>query len=598
MDIVSDLPFSLHLIKRFPTEEVYIAKLFSKNDKEIWNEDFVTLSIEENDEVELFFNSSDTNARLYLEALDIVPIDDINIKEDENGNIYRTVSNSSFVLYKSNAGYDALRVDVFKISILCNDEWYYGTFQILPKPMNLQEWKMMRDDLECEIRGLAQDIVRRNIGIGNIHNEALPPKIIYDFLIIKKYSSKVIMALTDIADNPRSRIVTMYNEISANRSDKYRFDKETVKRYLLKSGTEPTYKIPVKAISYDIPDNRLLRMILTEYESKVTQFLEILDSIDKNDYSLHSGGSWQYKTEWKVSLGEFKEAALKLKKITSIVKTREWYNDVGIFQETHVPYSFIMDSRYNIIYQMYLDMKREEISVDLNPDFSYSWKRSSWMYEMWCYLKVCHMFLQRYELVSSEWNDIFSEKVIFPFLESGTRLKFEIDDYALEVVYDECLPMNKNKSSYKKPLFMAKTHGEEKTHNRPDIVINVYQTKREWYLGSIILECKYRKLNSFWIEGSNRSSRGQLESYFNNARSSILLGEIGENFNMRPVEKVIVLTPDDLGDGKEQNEFEILVKGFKPSDEPDILDSVKELLFDEIEKIFSKYKKLQGIYNK
>lgn len=36
----------------------------------------VTLSIEENDEIEVLFESDDKDAKLYLEALDIVPLDD------------------------------------------------------------------------------------------------------------------------------------------------------------------------------------------------------------------------------------------------------------------------------------------------------------------------------------------------------------------------------------------------------------------------------------------------------------------------------------------------------------------------------------------
>ena len=45
---------------------------------------------------------------------------------------------------------------------------------------------MMRDDLECEIRDLSQDIVRRSIGMGNNH-ENIPPKVIYNFLVMRKY---------------------------------------------------------------------------------------------------------------------------------------------------------------------------------------------------------------------------------------------------------------------------------------------------------------------------------------------------------------------------------------------------------------------------
>lgn len=76
-------------------------------------------------------------------------------------------SREPFTLYKVNSGYDALCVDMFQISVYCYKKWYYGTFQVLPKPMSVGEWTMMKDELEKEMVGLAQDIVRRNIGVGN-----------------------------------------------------------------------------------------------------------------------------------------------------------------------------------------------------------------------------------------------------------------------------------------------------------------------------------------------------------------------------------------------------------------------------------------------
>ena len=595
MAIVSDLPFTLRLIKNFPSISVQEAMLFSDNEKEIWKDGFITLSVEENDEIEIYFNSQDRNAKLYLEALDIIPLADDNIYEDESGRLYRTISDTQFALYKSNAGYDALRVDTFKISVYCDAEWYYGTFQILPKPMSMSEWQMMRNDLEKEIRGLAQDIVRRNIGIGEFKRGNIPPKVIYDFFVIKKYSCKVMMALMDIADNPRSEIVTQYKQVVNNKSDIYQFDAETVKRFATKSGSEPIFKVPVKTMSYDIQDNRLLKMILIEYEDKLKQFVALIDEVEKFSNIPNSGGTAQYELAWNKSLSEFKIIAIKLMKMTAIIKSQDWYAKVGIYKEPYVPHSFILDCRYSLFYQMYLDLKKDKINIELNPEFSYTWKRSSYMYEMWCFLKICRIFMSEYEFESTEWDKIFADKVIFPFLASGTKMKFEKNNIHLEVVYDKCLPLKGDDTSIDNPLFMAKNSASNKSHNRPDILLNVYEKTRGWYLGTIIVECKYRKLNSFWQENSERSSRGQLQTYYNNARSSVLLGGYGDVLSMRPVTKIIVLTPDDLGEGKEQQDFEILVKGFKAANDDDRVDSLKNLLHAEIDALENRFVKLQEL---
>ena len=229
MAIVSNLPFKLQVIKRFPVETHQEGVIFFDDEKEVWKKEVVTLSIEENDEIEILFDSEDENAKLYLEALDIVPLDDRKIAYDSEGHIYRIPSHEPFILYKVNSGFDALCVDTFQISVYCYEKWYYGTLQVLPKPMNLDEWIMMKDDLEKEMVVLAQDIVRRNIGLGNQKYGNVPPKVLYDFIVIRKYAQSLLVALMDIAENPRCEIVTEYKKVGNNKN--CRLDEESIRRY-------------------------------------------------------------------------------------------------------------------------------------------------------------------------------------------------------------------------------------------------------------------------------------------------------------------------------------------------------------------------------
>lgn len=80
-----------------------------------------------------------------------------------------------------------------------------------------------------------------------------------------------------------------------------------------------------------------------------------------------------------------------------------------------------------------------------------------------------------------------------------------------------------------------------------------------------------------------------MEAYYNNARSRILYGGIGELFNIRPVTKVIVLTPDDFGDGQEQTDFGVLVKSFKASDDDKMVNELKTVLLSEIAQMRDRY---------
>ena len=296
MGIVFDLPFRLQVVKQFPKTIYQDAKIFFDNPKELWLQEKVTLSIEENDEIEILFDSEDPEAKLYLEALDIVPIDDGRIAYDEKGHIYRMPSKELFTLYRASCGYDALCVDSFQISIYCYGTWYYGTFQVLAKPMSVDEWTMMKEELEKEMVGLAQDIVRRNIGIGKQKYGNVPPRMLYNFIIIKKYARIVLAALIDIAENPRCEIMTQYKKVGNNRN--CRFDEESIRRYATRAGSEATYKVPEKVTNYDVQDNRLLKMILFDYEKRLNQFLGLLDEIVDYSKTYDLGQTKQYKNEW------------------------------------------------------------------------------------------------------------------------------------------------------------------------------------------------------------------------------------------------------------------------------------------------------------
>lgn len=590
MAIVSSLPFRLQVIKKFPVETHQEGVLFFDNEKEAWKKEAVTLSIEENDEVEILFNSKDENAKLYLEALDIVPLDDRKIAYDSEGHIYRMPSPDPFVLYKVNSGFDALCVDTFQISVYCCAKWYYGTLQVLPKPMNLDEWIMMKDDLEKEMVGLAQDIVRRNIGLGNQKYGDIPPKVLYDFIVIRKYAQSLLVALMDIAENPRCEIVTEYKKVGNNKN--CRLDEESIRRYATRAGSEATYKVPVKVVNYDIQDNRIIKNIIIDYENRLNVFMELLVELRDYTNSFDSGRTIQYKNEWEKSISEFKNVAQKLKKITSLLKTQEWYLKVGKISRPYIPHSFIMDTRYNTLYQMYLELKRETFKIEFDPEFSYTWKRSSYLYEMWCYFKVVHLLSQQYEMNEPDWARVFSGKILFPFLNVGTSIEFKNEDVRLEVIFDKPLVFENKKTDISSPLYVAKTQEYSKMHNRPDILIYVYDIKNDWYLGSIVLECKYRKIYSIEANGQ-RGSRGQLQAYYNNTRSEYLFGGWGKRLNMRPVKRVIVLTPDVKGDGKSEDDFSILFKSFKPADNEEWNKSLMNEINSIVEELINVSKELQ-----
>ena len=81
-------------------------------------------------------------------------------------------------------------------------------------------------------------------------------------------------------------------------------------------------------MSYDIQDNRLLKMILIEYEDKLKQFVALIDEVKKFSNVPNSGGTAQYELAWNKSLSEFKIIAINFTVIGIMVKAGEYANDV------------------------------------------------------------------------------------------------------------------------------------------------------------------------------------------------------------------------------------------------------------------------------
>ncbi len=564
MDTASKLPFFLQI-------NHHNCVYFADKEELIYAAQFPAIQIVENEEVTIYFNSSDRSARLYLDALDILP-DGKDVMVDEDGRIYHSVSDTPFPLYKHNDDYDALRVDTFRLCIKCADMEFYSLLEVLPKQRSIQEWTIMRNDLEAEIRGLAQDIVRRNIGLGDEKAGTIPPQKLYTFFVMQKYAGKVLAALIDLQKAPKYHIITNY--VEEERSKAIKMDSVTVRKYLHRGGSESKLFIPTKQVTYDIQENRLLKRIVAIYDQELMQFIKTVEGIVAYRQNSSKWEHRQYRMLYEQGLQEFLDTAKKLKRITAIIKSQDWFSSVGPLREGAIPHAFALDSRYGVLYKMYEDLKHPDFKIQLDPNYSYSWKKSSSLYEMWCYVKICRAFAQKYQLQGEQWDLCFGNDLLFPYLSNGVTMSFENDDVQVDVIFDQFIPTKPHKSKMHDHPFY--TVGR---HTRPDITIDVYSRKHGWYIGSIILECKYRKLSSFWQGNTSWSSRPQIQAYYTDAKSEYTYDGLGGLLDVRPVQSVIVLTPDLTGDGTAAPNINTLIRSLRP----DISNGMIDLVMESVE---------------
>lgn len=575
MDTAYNLPFQAYLIVN-PNTSAQKIDFGPWGDIQLSHEpEEDCATIKENDEMDLYFNSTDKEARLYLDALECCPSSN-RIMVDDEGFVYCTPGEEVIKLYRSDSSYDALRVDVLQISVMCGLNSYFSFLKIAPKQLSLEEWKIMRDDLETEIQGLAQDIVRRNIGLGDEVKGLLPPDDLYAFLIINKNAHAIMSALLDIKDKPKYKLKKRYEEVDESKNRE--IDTETVKKYLQRGAVNHTLLVPRRDIVYDIQENRLLKKIVKAYDEKLTHFIDVIYSTLNyrkqrlTRYPKHS----LYDEKYIQGLESYLATAEKLKKITNIIKSAEWFQTVKNPEDMFIPHSFAVDSRYGSLYRMYSEMNKRNFSVQLDPQYSYSWKKSSSLYEMWCYICICRSFLQEYTEVGLRVQDIFMKDHLFPFLKSGTKILLENEDSAVEIIYDSVLPKKSEQVKlYGHPLYITGKH------TRPDICINMYSKKSGWYVGSFIIECKYRSLKAFWY-GNTWSSREQIKAYHNDSKSPLFFNGFLDLFtSSRPVLHVFTFTPD-IFDEREYSDDQVTLLTFRPTRDRNIVEKVCERLIDEV----------------
>lgn len=577
MDTAYNLPFQAYLIVN-PNTSAQKIDFGPWGDIQLSHEpEEDCATIKENDEMDLYFNSTDKEARLYLDALECCPSSN-RIMVDDEGFVYCTPGEEVIKLYRSDSSYDALRVDVLQISVMCGLNSYFSFLKIAPKQLSLEEWKIMRDDLETEIQGLAQDIVRRNIGLGDEVKGLLPPDDLYAFLIINKNAHAIMSALLDIKDKPKYKLKKRYEEVDESKNRE--IDTETVKKYLQRGALNHTLLVPRRDIVYDIQENRLLKKIVKAYDEKLAHFIDVIYSTLNyrkqrlTRYPKHS----LYDEKYIQGLESYLATAEKLKKITNIIKSAEWFQTVKNPEDMFIPHSFAVDSRYGSLYRMYSEMNKRNFSVQLDPQYSYSWKKSSSLYEMWCYICICRSFLQEYTEVGLRVQDIFMKDHLFPFLKSGTKILLENEDSAVEIIYDSVLPKKSEQVKlYGHPLYITGKH------TRPDICINMYSKKSGWYVGSFIIECKYRSLKAFWY-GNTWSSREQIKAYHNDSKSPLFFNGFLDRFTAsRPVLHVFTFTPD-IFDEREYSDDQVTLLTFRPTRDREIVEKVCKRLFDEVSK--------------
>ncbi|MGO0060598.1 DUF2357 domain-containing protein [Brevibacillus fluminis] len=599
MAIPSSLvPFRLAFEQDHQSAEV---PFFFENESGACQQDdhsFVT--VVENKRLYVHFQATDVNAKMYMDGLEVLP--ERSVELDEKGGVFLPPSPEPILLFDYNDFYPLIP-GKYMIKVQVDSRLYYTILIVHPKQINTSQWELMRNEVENELRGLAQDFIRKNLGIGSSYMEKLPPRLLMQFILIKRAFPAFMGALSDLYMKVNYRIKKEYRFVPTERAKMV--DEETIRNRLRHPQYLESLKVPTRQMNYDLPENRWVKYMTRYIEQIVNEFMlslenylaelkEEITSLEQYDFQENTKAVIRVKKQVSSELSRFVELAKKMKTGLSMIKSAPWYDLVSNRKPHSIPHVLSSDHRYRSLFLLYRELRYEKFEVALDSSFSYQWKRTDKLYEIWSFLQIIKVLTRglNYEAVCG-WIfdlDFSSQRLLIPTLPSDTKIVCRNGDITLHLVYDSEMPKQSHLTTIDRhPLYTTALN------NRPDGRIDVF--REEIYIGSIILEFKYRARRWIWNDASvNAKTRSntmsQLIAYGNNCRSPFLFGaSANPHFHkyVNPVSEVWVSYPTEYETEKPiafEGDFQIRFVNISPGHSTAHMD--KELL-NAINNIMDRY---------
>ena len=526
-----------------------------------------TISVKENEGVAFLFRSEDTAAKLYLPCLDAA-LDQRFVESDAAGD-YITPSDRPFQL--CGGGQEGLLVERMLFFVEAAGQRYYGNFAVQPRQLESGEWQLMQQELEEEFEGLSRVWKKGTEGRGIGGEQALPLRAFRDLERLRAQESKVFAAIRDIIEQPRYAIKTSYEKEPVQAGG--RVDAKSMRSNLSRGGISHVQLIPKKRLDYDIDENRMLRMMAERILARLAGFQQYTE-----DAQL-SGGRMR----------EFTETVRRYRHLLNALRNMPWYPEISGRQVYAVSQAMLADNRYYILYCLHLSLERDHLGLTMREIYRLSYQKSSLLYELWCYFKLRHVLEDFATETDREESYEVGEGGGFS-LRDGSRVCYENEKVRLALVYNQTLG-ERSADRERDPLYFATSHNG-RNHNHPDLLLHIFSKKTGWYVGSIILECKYRKVRQIWV--GERSSLGQLETYYKNACSDEIYGGIGKLLRTNPVCGVMALTPDTSTAPIRSDHFPLETFALRPGKE----NRTRHALSAHIRELIEKALKAEEVFSR
>lgn len=514
------------------------------------NEDSIPI-ITENLPLRLLFKSNNPADRLYLDLLDSVPFE--SIYTDDFGAPYVAPSENEYIIYDNTNDYLALVPGYYKLCVVCNNQSFFSLVKVTSKQINEFQWLAMRDEIEQTVSGLAKDVIQKKLGSQSQNDGNIIASTFNKIELIKKNYRSWNATMNVIGSSPKYKIIRDFVLNDRNRITN--LDPVTISN--LSRSNKPRIKAGINTISYDLPENNILKyyISLTLKESK--NLIKEISSLSLN-ISNEINGLNQFKLNKNTLATERLNKALidlaSARKLLENIRNKclemlgnYFLKDIKISKNTQSVVGFNNNVHYKKIEHFYKLFEEQNISVKMSLEYEYCWKRTDRLYELWGFIQFIKALQNLGYQIDKELGTFLdiSTKVItgenVPFLSENTKVIFVKGTLKIQLVYDTRLP-------YKSvPLDVCPLHAET-SNNRPDLRLDVYDEGQ--YLGSVLIDFKYRPLRNIWTNGpfipkDDSSSKRQLFEYKNSIVSEHFLKDSPLAKRISAVREVWAIFPNN-----------------------------------------------------
>lgn len=538
MAISSD--FQLVLVSGYQEQEV-LAFADTAELADQMHEDGIA-TVRENVPLAIRFTSTNPELRLSVDGFEFLP----NTLYDEEQNEYYLLPQEGDQTLYENGDYPLIP-GYYTISIREGEEACYGKLHVLPTQLSVEEWTELAEEVDAFVSGLAEEFILSKEGASIPGRPAvkLPMGVYNQLLFLEHNASTIIRTLDDLTRKANYRIEGVHDLLPRHRAK--RLDAASIRYQQSHPQRRDRIYAPVKQLTYDVPENRLLKHDLKTLKAILHRarlagkaMLTVLQ--EEYQEALHYQGqnesvlsrAEQNYLNWQAGEARCRQLEASVERLEGAAFLEE-VDDASLQSSARA----VLDWRYNYLHRITKTLEEKDAKIQAAQEYQLQRKRTDKLYELWGFIRVMKSLQELGYTPSDGW--IYRPRAqqekdfVIPMLASGEAILYRSGARTIRLVYNEPLPQSADAVDDLHPLYISYQH------NRPDARLDLYHAGV--YEGSVIIDFKYRRASAM-LSRAYGDVFTQLRDY-KEARARIYT-ETGFDLSnsYTPVHSVLVLCPN------------------------------------------------------